>query len=94
MNSFGLAKGYGTKTKKQLNYHHYKMNSDCHNDTITLLKMINRVKKILLKGYSSVESYLKSAPSLYIYFLNKLVRGPLPYKMFSNMRIFRKLDFR
>ena len=52
------------KTKKQLNYHHYKMNSDCHNDTITLLKMINRVKKILLKKEKS-EEYKKKFEKIY-----------------------------
>ena len=36
------------KTKKQLVYHHFKMNLECHNDTINLLKMIFLTKKILL----------------------------------------------
>ena len=36
------------KTKKQLAFHHYKMNIECHHDTISLLKMIASVKKILL----------------------------------------------
>ena len=38
------------KTKKQLLYHHYKMNIECHNDTIYLLKMMCHVKNILLKN--------------------------------------------
>ena len=37
------------KTKKQLIFHHYKMSIECHNDTISLLKLISNVKKILLK---------------------------------------------
>ena len=40
------------KTKKQLIYHHYKMNIECHNDTIYLLKMMSHVKNILLKHYN------------------------------------------
>ena len=38
------------KTKKQLIYHHYKMSAECHNDTITFLKMIYLVKALLLKS--------------------------------------------
>ena len=37
------------KTQKQLVFHHYKMSIECHYDTISLLKMISSVKKILLK---------------------------------------------
>jgi len=37
------------KTKKQLAFHHYKMSIECHYDTISLLKMISSVKKLLLK---------------------------------------------
>ena len=37
------------KTQKQMVFHHYKMSIECHNDTISLLKMISSVKKILLK---------------------------------------------
>ena len=37
------------KTQKQLAFHHYKMNIECHHDTISLLKMIAFVKKFLLK---------------------------------------------
>ena len=37
------------KTQKQLVFHHYKMSIECHSDTISLLKMISSVKKILLK---------------------------------------------
>ena len=37
------------KTKKQLVFHHYKMNPQCQNDTISLLKMINDVKIMLKK---------------------------------------------
>ena len=37
------------KTKKQLAFHHYKMSIECHYDTISLLKMIAFVKKLLLK---------------------------------------------
>lgn len=36
------------KTKKQLFFHHYKMSIDCHKDTISLLKLIFNLKKILL----------------------------------------------
>jgi hypothetical protein len=36
------------KTQKQLVFHHYKMSIECHYDTISLLKMISSVKKILL----------------------------------------------
>ena len=35
------------KTKKQLIYHHYKMNPQCQNDTVLILKMINDLKTIL-----------------------------------------------
>ena len=38
------------KTKKQLLYHHYKMNPQCHNDTIAILKMIYNIKMILKKN--------------------------------------------
>ena len=38
------------KTKKQLIYHHYKMNPQCQNDTITILKMIYDIKNILIKN--------------------------------------------
>jgi len=38
------------KTKKQLVYHHYKMNPQCQNDTILILKMINYLKNILIKN--------------------------------------------
>ena len=34
------------KTKKQLTYHHYKMSTECHNDTIYLLKTISSAKQI------------------------------------------------
>ena len=37
------------KTKKQLAFHHYKMSIECHYDTISLLKLIASVKKLLLK---------------------------------------------
>ena len=37
------------KTKKQLLFHHYKMNPQCHNDTVLILKMINFAKTILKK---------------------------------------------
>ncbi len=43
------------KTKKQLVFHHYKMNIDCYNDTINLLKMINSVKEIFLKKNNQKE---------------------------------------
>ena len=36
-------------TKKHLAFHHYKMSNECHKDSLTLLKMITSVKKILLK---------------------------------------------
>ncbi len=38
------------KTKKQLVYHHYKMNPQCQNNTITIIKMIYDIKKILIKN--------------------------------------------
>ena len=38
------------KTKKQLVFHHYKMNPQCHNDTISILKMIYDVKIMLKKN--------------------------------------------
>ena len=37
------------KTKKQLIFHHYKKSIECHNDTISLLRLILNVKKILLE---------------------------------------------
>ena len=53
------------KTKKQLVFHHYKMNSDCHNDTINLIKMINLTKKILLKKVEQKEKLLEKYSELY-----------------------------
>ena len=40
------------KTKKQLIYHHYKMNPQCHNDTVSILKMIYNIKILLKKNNS------------------------------------------
>jgi len=37
------------KTKRQLAFHHYKMSIECHHDTISILKMISSIKKLLLK---------------------------------------------
>ena len=51
------------KTKKQLLYHHYKMNPQCHNDTITILKMIYNIK-ILLKN-NNFEKNKKKFGELY-----------------------------
>ena len=53
------------KTKKQLVFHHYKMNSECHNDTINLIKMINLTKKILLKKVEKKEKFLEKYSELY-----------------------------
>ena len=53
------------KTKKQLVFHHYKMNSECHNDTINLIKMINLTKKILLKKVEQKEKFLEKYSELY-----------------------------
>ena len=53
------------KTKKQLIFHHYKMNSECHNDTINLIKMINLTKKILLKKVEQKEKILEKYSELY-----------------------------
>ena len=53
------------KTKKQLVFHHYKMNSECHNDTINLIKMINLTKKILLKKVWQKEKFLEKYSELY-----------------------------
>lgn len=44
------------KTKKQLVYHHYKMSVECHNDTISLLKIIYFTKNILLKKNNEKEN--------------------------------------
>lgn len=38
------------KTKKLLIYHHLKMMPECKDDTICLLKMINKTKKMLIKN--------------------------------------------
>ena len=38
------------KTKKLLVYHHLKMMPECKDDTIYLLKMINKTKKMVLKN--------------------------------------------
>ena len=46
------------KTKKQLLYHHYKMNPQCQNDTIAILKMIYNIK-ILLKNNNSEKNKKK-----------------------------------
>ena len=51
------------KTKKQLIYHHYKMNPQCHNDTIAILKMIYNIK-ILLKR-NNIEKNTKKFRELY-----------------------------
>lgn len=37
------------KTRKQILFHHYKMNHECHSDTLALLKMLNATKAILLR---------------------------------------------
>ena len=46
------------RTKKQLIYHHYKMNPQCHNDTILILKMIYNIK-ILLKRNNLEKNKIK-----------------------------------
>ena len=51
------------KTKKQLVYHHYKMNPQCHNDTIYILKMINYLKTLLKKN--NKENNIKKFGELY-----------------------------
>ena len=51
------------KTKKQLVYHHYKMNPQCHNDTIYILKMINYLKILLKKN--NKEKNIKKFGELY-----------------------------
>ena len=51
------------KTKKQLLYHHYKMNPQCQNDTIAILKMIYNIK-ILLKN-NNLEKNKKKFGELY-----------------------------
>ena len=51
------------KTKKQLVYHHYKMNPQCHNDTIYILKMINYLKILLKKN--NKENNIKKFGELY-----------------------------
>ena len=48
------------KTIKQLIFHHYKMSNECHNDTISLLKMISSVKKLLLKQEKVPEEIKKN----------------------------------
>ena len=57
------------KTKKQLVYHHSKMSAGCHNDKISLLKMISLVKKLLLqqdkKGKNNQNKNLKKFSLLY-----------------------------
>ena len=53
------------KTKKQLVYHHYKMNVECHNDTINFLKMINSTKILLLNNYGKKDEISKKYGELY-----------------------------
>ena len=52
------------KTKKQLKFHHYKMNPNCHNDTLTLIKLISGVKNILLKN-KNIEEYKQKFGEIY-----------------------------
>ena len=51
------------KTKKQLIFHHYKMNPQCQNDTITILKMIYYTKNLLKKN--NLEKNKKKFEELY-----------------------------
>ena len=51
------------KTKKQLIFHHYKMNPQCHNDTISILKMIYYIKLLLKKN--NLEKNKKKFGELY-----------------------------
>ena len=53
------------KTKKQLVYHHYKMNVECHNDTISFLKMINSTKILLFKNCEKKDEISKKYGELY-----------------------------
>ena len=53
------------KTKKQLVYHHYKMNVECHNDIINLLKLIYSTKTLLLKKSDKIEEISKKYGDLY-----------------------------
>lgn len=53
------------KTKKQLVYHHFKMNIECHKDTVNLLKMIYLTKKIILIKTGKKEKMLDKVAVLY-----------------------------
>lgn len=53
------------KTKKQAVFHHYKMNVECYNDTINLLKMISETKKLLLKDEEKREDIFCKYSTLY-----------------------------
>lgn len=53
------------KTKKQKLFHHFKMSPECQEDTISLLKMILEIKKILLKDIKKNENIFEKYSKLY-----------------------------
>lgn len=53
------------KTKKQAVFHHFKMSNECHNDTISILKLISETKKMLLKGSKKQGDILRKYSTLY-----------------------------
>ena len=61
------------KTKKQLVYHHYKMNVECHNDIINLLKLIYSTKTLLLKKSDKIEEISKKYGDLYRETMKKII---------------------
>ena len=61
------------KTKKHLAFHHYKMSIECHNDTLSLLKLISSVKKIFLKvTENKSEKIIEKYYSLYKESMNNI----------------------
>ena len=53
------------KSSEQLQNHHYKMMSECQNDSIVLLKLIYKTKKYLLKKIKNDEEKMKYFSDIY-----------------------------
>ena len=53
------------KTKKLAIFHHMKMSTECHEDSISILKLIYETKKILLKNKKNSQQSLNKYSSLY-----------------------------
>ena len=64
--------GIDVKTKKLATFHHFKMSPECHDDSISILKLINETKKILLKINKDKNLDINRISSLYDNTMNDL----------------------